>query len=356
MNILFAFYIPSGGVETLNRLRSNALQKLGHTCHCLYLNGGSGLQNCHDTPVFVTNNDIEIKQMLDRNSYDVIVVTSAYRLLAKFRVMGFRGKLIYEVQGLGSFSQARTTLTEANHNILTYTDGLLNPNTPHIKQLFSEFFPQVPQFNFNNCLDMEAFYYRPGLPPPSPVAAWVGRIEDNKNWSEFLYICEEIIRLYVPKLRIWMFEDPLLSEPAERAKFEELKKQLKLTDRILNLKNIPHDKMPEYFSLIADSGGFLCCTSKVEGAPYSVIEAMSCRCPVLTTDSDGVRSSILHNQTGKYYTAGHIREAVDQVVDLMDNLTLRSAICLQAEQHVRTQFSPESYCNNFLIMVRSLSS
>lgn len=159
MNILFAFYIPSGGVETLNRLRSNALQKLGHTCHCLYLNGGSGLQNCHDTQVFVTSNDIEIKQILDRGSYDVIVVTSAYRFLAKFRIMGFRGKLIYEVQGLGSFAQARATLTEANHNILTYTDALLNPNTPHIKQLFSEYSPQVPQFNFNNCMDMEAFYY-----------------------------------------------------------------------------------------------------------------------------------------------------------------------------------------------------
>ncbi|UKS27631.1 glycosyltransferase [Paenibacillus sp. HWE-109] len=354
MNILFAFYIPSGGVETLNRLRSIALQKHGHQCHSLYLNGGSGLQNSHDTPVFVTNNDIEIKQILDRGKYDVIVVTSAYRFLAKFRAMGFHGKLIYEVQGLGSFTQARITLNEASHNIRTYSNGLLNPNTPHIRQLFTEIFPQMPQFNFNNCMDMENFSYRYVQTPASPIAAWVGRIEDNKNWSEFLFICAELTRFHVSDLQVWMFEDPLLSEPGERAKFEMIKQQLNLKDRIVNLTNIPHDQMPEYFSIIANSGGFLCSTSKVEGAPYSVLEAMACHCPVLSTDSDGVRSSILHNQTGKYYTAGDIQEAVREAFELMNNNSLRTSLVLQAEHHVRTHFSPESYSSSFLTMVHAL--
>ncbi|MEW9700285.1 glycosyltransferase family 4 protein [Paenibacillus sp. SI8] len=354
MNILFAFYIPSGGVETLNRLRSIALNKYGHQCHSLYLNGGSGLQNRHDMPVFVTNNDIEIKQLLDAGNYDVIVVTSAYRFLAKFRALGFHGKLIYEIQGLGSFEQARATLTEATHNVITYADGLLNPSTPHIMKLFTEFFPNMPQFNFNNCMDTEAFSYHPCPVSLHPIAAWVGRIEDNKNWSEFLHICHQLIIHHIPRLNIWMFEDPLLSEPAERARFEELKSTLNLADHIRNLNNIPHEQMPEYFSRIGDSGGFLCSTSKVEGAPYSVLEAMSCRCPVLTTDSDGVKSSILHNQTGKYYTAGNIGEAVNQAFELMTHPSLRQSICIQAEQHVKYHFSPKSYSENFLTMIHSL--
>ncbi|WP_376768255.1 glycosyltransferase [Paenibacillus alginolyticus] len=54
----------------------------------------------------------------------------------------------------------------------------------------------------------------------------------------------------------------------------------------------PH---PRFFHF----GGSLYSTSKVEGAPYSILEAMSCRCPVLTSDSDGVSSAVIHNQTGK---------------------------------------------------------
>ncbi|MEC0298328.1 MULTISPECIES: glycosyltransferase [Peribacillus] len=37
----------------------------------------------------------------------------------------------------------------------------------------------------------------------------------------------------------------------------------------------------------------------VEVAPFALLEAMSCKCPVLTTDSDGEGSPIIHNQTGK---------------------------------------------------------
>lgn len=355
MNILFAFYIPSGGVETLNRLRSNALQQYGFECHCLYLNGGSGLQNCNNMPIFVTNNDIEIKQILDAGSYDAIIVTSAYRYLAKFRALDFHGKLIYEVQGLGSFEQARITLTEASYNVLHYANGLLNPSTPHIMRLLTEFFPNVPQFNFNNCMDTKLFSYRSVPVPASPVAAWVGRIEDNKNWREFLYICHELIHRHCPDLRIWMFEDPLLSNPIDRPQFENLKKKLKLSGHITTLNNIPHDRMAEYYSMIGESGGFLCSTSKVEGAPYSVLEAMSCRCPVLTTDSDGVKSSITHNETGKYYTAGNIDEAALQAIELMTNQDLRQSICKQAEQHVKSHFSPQSYCESFMTMIDSLS-
>lgn len=36
MNILFVYYVSSGGVETLNRQRSSALKKKNIKCHFLY--------------------------------------------------------------------------------------------------------------------------------------------------------------------------------------------------------------------------------------------------------------------------------------------------------------------------------
>jgi glycosyltransferase involved in cell wall biosynthesis len=112
--------------------------------------------------------------------------------------------------------------------------------------------------------------------------------------------------------------------------------------------------MANYFSMIGESGGFLCSTSKVEGAPYSLLEAMSCKCPVLTTDSDGVKSSIIHNQTGKYYTLGNVDEAVKEAKELIMDSQLREYIRVNALQHVKINFSPELYCANFIAMIRSL--
>ncbi|MFP3415838.1 glycosyltransferase, partial [Bacillus sp. SIMBA_074] len=90
--------------------------------------------------------------------------------------------------------------------------------------------------------------------------------------------------------------------------------------------NQPHNKMAEYFSIIGDSGGFLCSTSKVEGFGYAVLEAMVCRCPVLSTDSDGVRSFIRHNQTGKFFDQGNIDQAELEGNELLSNIPLREDI------------------------------
>jgi glycosyltransferase involved in cell wall biosynthesis len=151
-----------------------------------------------------------------------------------------------------------------------------------------------------------------------------------------------------------MFEDPTISSPIERGKFKNLIKHLNSEKNLTIYSNIPNSKMADYFSIIGDSGGLLCSTSKVEGAPYALLEAMSCKCPVLTTDSDGVRSSIIHNQTGKYYTLGNVAEAGKEAKELMKNNKLREQIRSNAFEHVKKHFNPDLYCRNFINMLVSL--
>lgn len=114
--------------------------------------------------------------------------------------------------------------------------------------------------------------------------------------------------------------------------------------------------MAEYFSRIGDSGGFLCSTSKVEGFGYAVLEAMLCRCPVISTDSDGVKSFIIHNKTGKFFELGNIQQAVNEAVDLMFNQTLREQIRRRGVNHIKNHFSEEKYAENFLNMVKKLKN
>ncbi|MDN4073664.1 glycosyltransferase family 4 protein [Fictibacillus terranigra] len=352
MNILFVFYVPSGGVETLNRQRCLALKKVNINCHFLYYRKERELVNNHYAPAFITDDDKEIKKILSAGNYRAIIITSDYKALRRFRELGYKGKLFLEIQGYGPKDVARAELLKAVPFVTTYGNGLLNPKTPHIEKLFDEFYPSFPKFSFNNCFDTIRFRYQP-LPVNShPIIGWIGRIEDNKNWREFLQIGHELMR-HKPTIQLYMFEDPTLSTPTEREEFQQLIKRLNLQSNLTLHANIPNDQMADYFSIIGDSGGFLCSTSKVEGAPYSVLEAMTCKCPILTTDSDGVRSSIIHNQTGKYYTLGNIAEAVREAKELMTDLILRENIRSTALTHVRTHFSPEQYSRHFIDMLEA---
>lgn len=353
MNVLFVFYVPSGGVETLNRQRCMALRRYGIQADCLYYDWGAGMQNNTDFPVFVTHDAAETRHILNSRNYDVIVVTTDHDSFEWFRGLGYTGKLVLEIQGYGSKEYARQKLTEAIPVVNANVSGLINPNTPHIAALFEELYPNIPHFHFNNCFNSEQFTYQVQPVPEHPIIAWIGRIEDNKNWREILYICH-LMSYYIPDLQLWMFEDSNLAIPHERDQFMQMLEQLNLRQRLTLRSNIPNAEMPAYLSMIGDSGGFLCSTSKVEGAPLAVLEAISCRCPVLATNSDGISSSIVHNVTGKIYAQGDVAQAVYDGIELMGNPDLRKKIKNAAQAHLQIAFNADVYCRQFIHMLYTI--
>ncbi|AQT84956.1 UDP-D-galactose:(glucosyl)lipopolysaccharide-1,6-D-galactosyltransferase [Paenibacillus larvae subsp. larvae] len=354
MNVLFAYYVPSGGVDSLNRHRCRGLLDQGHQGHCLYYYPGSGQQNANGIPTFITNDDEEIRQLIRQVPYDVVVATTDYCTFPRFRNLGYAGKFILEIQGYGPQHVARSELTKGISCINAYASALLNPKTAHIAALFDELFPAIPKFHFNNPFDSNSFTYRPCSKYTNPIIAWVGRLEDNKNWREFLQIAYHLVHLHNSNIRIWMFEDPNLSSAEERAAFTSELERLRLKDHLTLYQNVPNEQMQSCFSIIGDSGGFLCLTSKEEGGPYAVLEAMSCRCPILSSRKDGVMSTLQHNVTGKLYTLGNVGEAFLEAIELMHNPTLREQIRANAQARVISEFSIEQYIQNFLGMLRAI--
>lgn len=338
----------------MNRHRCRALRKLGHVGHCLYYSPGSGMQNISDIPTFIANNDAELIQIIEHGRYDAIIATTDYGAFPRFRSLGYTGKFILEIQGYGPQTVARNELTKGIACITQYASALLNPKTFHIAALFDELFPSIPKFHFNNPFDSEMFTYRDLPKITHPIIAWVGRIEDNKNWREFLTIGSHLIHYYNPYIRLWMFEDPDLANAQEREQFKREIERLKLEPYLTIYHNVPNDQMQTYFSMIGDSGGFLCLTSKEEGGPYCVLEAMSCRCPVVSSRKDGVASTIIHNETGKLYTLGDIVEALQESISLLSNEQLRESIRTEAQRLVCTEFTLERYAQNFINMIESI--
>ncbi|HEY2494195.1 MAG TPA: glycosyltransferase family 4 protein [Paenibacillus sp.] len=353
MKVLFTFYVPSGGVETLNRLRCIALQKHGIEGHLLYLQWGAGQQNIHNIPTYITSDDSEISSLLHEHNYDAIVVTSDYFMLERLRSLGYQGSLLFEAQGFGTLEQATATITEAASSLKRYCNAVLLPQTSHLIEIFINICPWLPRFIISNILETSSFTHVTTKSPPYPAIAWVGRLEANKNWKEFLEISSQLLQIQ-PNIGIWMFQDANIFDAQDRHEFINKVQELHLDSVIEIFSNIPHPDMARYYSMVGDSGGFLLSTSILEGFGYAVAEAMSCNCPVLSTDSDGVRSFITHNTTGKFYPRGDISKAVEEGLELMQNMPLRHSIRTQGREHVATHFSPKQYVNSFRQVMNAL--
>lgn len=79
---------------------------------------------------------------------------------------------------------------------------------------------------------------------------------------------------------------------------------------------IPHDKMVEYYSKI----DVLVCTSKIEGTPNPVLEAMACGVPVISTDV-GIVNDALGKLGHKYILKERTKECLEQTFkDFFENL------------------------------------
>jgi glycosyltransferase involved in cell wall biosynthesis len=353
MKILFTFFVASGGMETLNRERCLALQKLGIECHLLYERKGSGLQNnTSGIPTFVTTDPSEIKHLIDTHQYDAIIVASNYMTLQHIRNADYRGPLVFECQGLGTVEQATGTLLEALPFVHSFSNAILLPQTDHMIKLIESIYPGFQIFSFHNLLNTDTFCFRTVTPPEYPIIGWVGRIEKNKNWREFLQMAEAWTQ-HTPNLKVWLFEDPNIYEEGERRAFEQVLSQ----QNHLNVKrfsNVPHHEMPTYYSMIGDSGGFLCSTSIQEGFGYALLEAMSCRCPVLSSDSGGPRNFIIPEVTGKMYPVLDPAKGIQQGTELLSNSKLREKSRNKARAYVVSHFSPDIYCKHFLSMLSQL--
>ena len=244
MKILFEFFVPSGGVETLNRMRSKILHEYGVESHLLYTQPGTGLQNITDVPVTVTNLDHEIKALLEQEQFDAIVTTSDYTMTERLRSLGYPGVILYEGQGFGTWQDAYVCILEASTFIKRHTQGILMPPTTHLIELFQLHCPSTPHFIFPNMIDIERFRKVTATTPENPIIAWIGRLEPNKNWREYLLICN-LLRQVKPNLSFWMYMDETPADPEERLNFGQMVVELELGTHLHCLNSVANEQMPE---------------------------------------------------------------------------------------------------------------
>jgi L-malate glycosyltransferase len=353
LKVLFIFSIPGGGLQTLNNERKSALSRKGLDCHFLYFKKPIHEVFLKTDHVYITDKDEEIKNLLLMNQYDAVIVCTYFEYLQRVRHLGYQGKVIFEIQGLGSRKTTEAWLEKSKPIVLAHADAVLYPRTKFLDELIKKAFPDKKLFSFHNCIDTNLFTNVEVPPINHPVVGWVGRLETNKNWKEFLMIGAALSQM-IPEIQLWLFHDPTLCSREARKSFSRWVKKLKLTNNLVIYENIPRNQMPKFYSSMAKSGGLLCSTSRQEGFGYAVLEAMCCKCPVLATKSEGVESFVVHNLTGKLYEVENINMAVSAAKDLIENTRLREKIIQHSDQLVNKLFTPNQYCDHFMQMLNQI--
>lgn len=101
--------------------------------------------------------------------------------------------------------------------------------------------------------------------------------------------------------------------------------------------------------------GALCyiSTSRWEGMPLAVLEAMAHGLPAVVTDVAGNRDAVINGETGYIYPEGDPQEAASALCRLADDSQLRQVMAGQARKHVRQCHDARRMAQETLDVLRS---
>ncbi len=157
------------------------------------------------------------------------------------------------------------------------------------------------------------------LPTPSLIA--VGRLDPRKGFDLLMRAFHQLQAKY-PEWQL-----TILGEGALRSELEDLRSQLQLTDRV----HLP-GAVTNVREHLAQADLFVL-SSRVEGFPMALCEAMACGIPVLATDClSGPRDIIEDGVNGVLVATEDVAALVTGLDALMSDPTLRQQLAQNAPQ------------------------
>jgi glycosyltransferase involved in cell wall biosynthesis len=118
-----------------------------------------------------------------------------------------------------------------------------------------------------------------------------------------------------------------------QAQLEQLAKALGIDDRVI-FPGYREDLLSVYTAF-----DLFLLTSRREGLPNSVLEAMALRLPVVTTDVAGTKELVLDGRTGFVCPQGDVEGLSQSVIRLLSNATLRLSMGGAGRTRVEQEFS-----------------
>jgi glycosyltransferase involved in cell wall biosynthesis len=168
------------------------------------------------------------------------------------------------------------------------------------------------------------------LPENGPVIAGIGRLTYQKNFALFLEVAAEIVRRYPSAT--FVLAGTGEDEAALRAQAEALG----LGTRVRFLGYVAD------MSALYPALDMLLLTSRYEGLPITILEAMACGVPIVASRLDGVQEVLGDGQDCALVPEGQRDGYVTRVDELLSQPALAQRYADAALAKVRAQYSAEA--------------
>ena len=165
----------------------------------------------------------------------------------------------------------------------------------------------IELMEFEHLKERDAVCRQLGLHPDLPVVMQVGRLSPQKDPLMFLRGARYILSGNSKAQLVWIGEGPLFMQVKSEVE------SLGLQDKIHLLGRIDQ----AYRCLTA--ADMVTLTSRWEGLPYSILEAMACSKPVVSTSVNGCSEVVINGQTGYLVEVGDAFGWAKSILNLIAN-------------------------------------
>jgi len=351
MKVLFVYkYLTLGGVETVLRARLDGLERRGIEAHAWFFHDYGG------RPVFAGREDrIRVGDptaclaAAAAEGFDLLSTIDTEEVLPGFAEGRRLPKLIVECHS--SYPES-----------LEYLRGL-PASRPAAVLVPSEHQRRVVRERVGEGIRVEvvpnplrqAFVDEPApfaASLPRPAIAWIGRLDDLKNWKGFLDLAG-ILRRRRVDAEFWLAGKPLEASGAKA--LLEHARDVRVLDRLRWYRALPHDRVPTFLDAVRDSGGVMALTSRAESFGMTLAEAMARGCAVAAPDQPPFTEFVTEAQSGTLFRPGSPESAANQIQNLLEDRELRSRCGRKARETVLARFAPEPALKVLAETLQSLS-
>jgi glycosyltransferase involved in cell wall biosynthesis len=354
VKVLFLYrFCTLGGVETVLRHRLDSLARRGVAVSLAFLDDLGGSATFRDAPVAdLCFGRREIGQLLAQKRFDFILPIDTPEVEPLLRGSGGDAIVVAEVH-----SNHAPNLEYLHALDGTSTRAIIVPSA-HQRDLVLRDFPAVrragiPVFVVPNPIDPALFRF---VPPPRvperPVVGWVGRLEPQKNWRQFVAIAAELTRTGADL--DFILVGGARAPDAVKDTLRSLVTRRELAARFRWVSALAYERMPAFFSLLGASGGCLVPTSAVEPFGMTVLEAMACDAPVVAPRVDAFAELIEDGVSGLHFPPGDTLAATEAVRRVLADGDLRERLRAGGRDRVAARFTADRSVDRFLEVLSAL--
>ena len=177
----------------------------------------------------------------------------------------------------------------------------------------------------------------------------VGRLHPVKNYAFLIQACRLL------KDRGFPFACVIAGDGPERISVEALVRDLHLRSEIWLVGHLAHEQLDAYYA----AADLVVLTSRSEGIPLALMEAMARGRPVLAPAITGIPELVLDANNGFLSHPGSLEDFVARVELIHRSQSALGPVCRAARQHILNHFNRETnlaaFCDFFLTHISSTS-